>query len=893
MQRRFYSPQTTVDEWPAGQGQNWARHSLSRPKTIATDFPLFEDTGPLKEGRLAPDAPKYEYHAVQKNEIRLLILSPGAEHEQIRCSIAHVKFDQDTGCWGQAVSGPPGSRRMEEQNWDYDALSWAWGGESGNQDEWIYILEDRNQHSFKLRSQHLADALRALRHRFQEKMVWVDAICIDQSSNLEKSHQIPMMDKIYGKAANVRVWLGSGGDAAFKFIREEVLPSLNIETVCQRLGASQKLEELSDLMQRPWFSRRWVVQEIALARSAIIHCGSNQMRWKDFAVAVELFVDAEKKTHSPSMAMNQSLLIPNWFDYVSELGAAILVRATSNLFQNSSTMAGIDSRVKLRSLEYLVCQLSAFGVSVAHDTIYAFLAIAKDTNPIATDHLPGPSQDERVAEVARQIVGRSTRFRSRQYKVDYNQPYRSVCQGFVEFAINETVDKTRALDILCRPWAQEEDARRSLGLPSWIPTLAGAGFEMNNHHNSRGSINRGLKLCRRNGSPFVTLPSSNSRHYTAAQDRVVDTRFLTFKKSDGTEHLGSEAWKELEAEHTPGKKPHPDAYMSMFVTGFILDVIEEVEDISKGTISEHWINLAGWEDKNQYPPEEFWRTLVADRGPDGENPPLYYEIACKEALARSRSPRDIETGSIIASPDERNTVVAEFCRRVESVVYNRCLIRTQYLSSQRGPCLGLVSGRRVPGRPSESRAIRSGDLIAILYGCSVPVVLRRVKKSKTQLGLDHAVDQRLYCEVKKKSAAVIQRAWRKYRERQLQKAPTSRSNSPASRTPFPVGNSDFRQSSQKRTARALSPLDREPQQKRSRTSGGPANCPAEETINSTPLASLAKEHNHKLEEDVYYEFWGECYLHGMMDGEALKVQSDDSLPRMDPNMRRNKVFELR
>lgn len=39
------------------------------------------------------------------------------------------------------------------------------------------------------------------------------------------------------------------------------------------------------------------MQEIALARKAIMYCGSDKISWKKFAVAVELFVEVETATH--------------------------------------------------------------------------------------------------------------------------------------------------------------------------------------------------------------------------------------------------------------------------------------------------------------------------------------------------------------------------------------------------------------------------------------------------------------------------------------------------------------------------------------------------------------------------------------------------------------------
>jgi hypothetical protein len=100
------------------------------------------------------------------------------------------------------------------------------------------------------------------------------------------------MSEIYGRADQVCVWLGEGdrsSQMALRFIRKEVLQLQNFDELCESELASEKWSALLDLMQRPWFSRRWVVQEIALARRAMVYCGNDKISWKKFAVAVELF----------------------------------------------------------------------------------------------------------------------------------------------------------------------------------------------------------------------------------------------------------------------------------------------------------------------------------------------------------------------------------------------------------------------------------------------------------------------------------------------------------------------------------------------------------------------------------------------------------------------------
>jgi hypothetical protein len=53
-------------------------------------------------------------------------------------------------------------------------------------------------------------ALRALRHRSRPRKLWIDAICIDQTSTAERNQQVPLMAEIYGKAGQVLVWLSPG-----------------------------------------------------------------------------------------------------------------------------------------------------------------------------------------------------------------------------------------------------------------------------------------------------------------------------------------------------------------------------------------------------------------------------------------------------------------------------------------------------------------------------------------------------------------------------------------------------------------------------------------------------------------------------------------------------------
>lgn len=154
---------------------------------------------------------------------------------------------------------------------------------------------------------------------------------------------------------------------------------------------------------------------------------------------------------------------------------------------------------------------------------------------------------------------------------------------------------------------------------------------------------------------------------------------------------------------------------------------------SAGVIPESWLRLAKWDkaiNPDQFgedpgePPDNFWRTLVADRG-TSSNPPYYYARACRETVMRGGL-RSGAVDTMALKSYERNSIIAEFCRRVQSVIWNRAMITTE------SGKLGLVSN-----------SVKEGDLICILYGCSVPVILRRESRKTVRMRIAEQVQDSL------------------------------------------------------------------------------------------------------------------------------------------------------
>ena len=65
-------------------------------------------------------------------------------------------------------------------------------------------------------------ALRRLRQPGKPRLVWVDSICIDQTSIPERNQQVKYIGEIYGQAKQVIVWLGEStpqSEIAFKYFK--------------------------------------------------------------------------------------------------------------------------------------------------------------------------------------------------------------------------------------------------------------------------------------------------------------------------------------------------------------------------------------------------------------------------------------------------------------------------------------------------------------------------------------------------------------------------------------------------------------------------------------------------------------------------------------------------
>lgn len=336
-------------------------------------------------------------------EIRVLKIYPGRPGSIIACRLVR--------CPLLDPSGQPCSDHSEPI--PYAALSYYWGEDKPKNR--VYILDtDKAYEDWKEKDKnnslrsfvgniHIQDNLRAalehLRSEHDPVYLWVDALCINQKHVKERTAQVAHMHEVYTQAEKVYIWLGKGiqkeDQKTFEFL-DKILDLEKLEQLVERLAKKgdeptwredlQDCKRAIDLMKADWFSRRWVIQELALATNAHVRRGHCEMPWPEFADAIALFMTKYDNIRRAFEGPRTYSASRNSDDHhiraldAKVLGANALVTATSNLFRRSNE-GKIQQR--LLSLELLVSSmLLAFEATDPKDTIFAVLQIAKD-NPMA------------------------------------------------------------------------------------------------------------------------------------------------------------------------------------------------------------------------------------------------------------------------------------------------------------------------------------------------------------------------------------------------------------------------------------------------------------------------------------------------------------------------------
>lgn len=242
---------------------------------------------------------------------------------------------------------------LEESTVPYVALSYTWGQPNFSEN----LLLDEN--GILSITPNLAAALRRFRYSSALRWIWVDAICINQLDDAEKTIQIPLMGDIYRGASRVMVWLGDRAQDIDLLYQTKRLVGRMTDPREDDDFADMLVTSLSQLSRLPWFSRRWIIQELVFNPSAVLCCGQTELPWINLVPAFQVIVD-KKRTD----LQNIRLLWDVWGDISMPLG-----------MRNERTdHMGLEKR----GIASLMHSCSAFECTDGHDRIAALVGLSTD-----------------------------------------------------------------------------------------------------------------------------------------------------------------------------------------------------------------------------------------------------------------------------------------------------------------------------------------------------------------------------------------------------------------------------------------------------------------------------------------------------------------------------------
>jgi hypothetical protein len=214
---------------------------------------------------------------------------------------------------------------------EYEALSYHWGDAAVT---WQIFLEG----AVFFVTKNLEEALRYFIASGKSGCIWIDAICINQLDNEERTQQVQSITKIYESAIRVLVWLGMGDEdmkSVFYRLRiaedhQRALMHQLEETMASKMARStddsdyeedlpvlmrltndhhprlsdRDLPSINKIFQHPWWSHIWVIQEATVAKELMVWCSTGSISWSTLS---EIYSGLQLKGNDAKVSRRNNL----------------------------------------------------------------------------------------------------------------------------------------------------------------------------------------------------------------------------------------------------------------------------------------------------------------------------------------------------------------------------------------------------------------------------------------------------------------------------------------------------------------------------------------------------------------------------------------------------------
>lgn len=626
-----------------------------------------------------------EYKSLQEGEIRLLILSPGKGGDQVTCRLMPITLANTS---------------------EFEALSYVWGapqpaGSISCGEKTVPV--GPNLHS----------ALRNLRHPSEERALWVDALCINQTDDVEKSQQLPLMGDIYQNASRVLIWLGEPTEAtqnalpALREVSKYLKKTIWLHTdsfagsfarawLFNRFRRGQgktltpnQVDELAAfdwasivaLIGHKWFRRVWIYQEISKARKAVIVVGRDEMPW---SILMSAFSELDLQgiggqVTSPHMVFEDFLALMT----LRDLG----IRERDM----------VDYYIPRPQLLELVFKARTRDATDDRDRIFAFLGLASDVD---------------VSNLEPELVP------------DYTIPAEEV---YMRFALWSLLQKDN-LRILQYASLNLESSLAERRLPSWVPDWRG--------------VKSSVPIFQNLEKPFNAFPDSKPWvHWHSDQPAVLQIKGRIVDRIDQvavteahilehkklwwwTEKETEQLTKEVERDYNQGRGNHPLARRWIEAKDAIMRFGGGLEEAKVVWMMNCWTVVAmGARRLNREQFESWWRTLTVGQPSNFSRQTFAdYSILIMEIQQGKRGLAVFQFGASNASFNDIPGLTEQELRELEMIRKMNVILAPFF---QRRFC--ATSGKRLGWVPLMARP---GDLICIFDGAEVPFVLRPLAETK-------------------------------------------------------------------------------------------------------------------------------------------------------------------
>jgi hypothetical protein len=619
---------------------------------------------------------QYSYNTLNEcgGTIRLLVLHPRVPLAEIRCTLFEV-----------SLSNIP----------SYEAISYTWGDANLRENIWVNGKAlNVPKSSYTILSNRSSV--------WRPHLLWIDAVCINQQDEYEKDCQVPLMRDIYTKASIVSVCLQTSKapegaipqlhEMTESFYASDVvfeLAYLGLKKFSSELGVYRRYGKsirkprwiaFQALVRNPWFTRIWVVQEVALASSIRVFYGRSQFSWQHLVAAISTCIQHLSLASFLDVTRDEKDLLTRLLPPRSPIALDI--------------MADFQQRVKDNKISFAsaIYEANIFDATNPKDHVFGLHGFYRE-------QIDTENSDDRIKPVYAKSVTKVYKDVA-QYLLEQDHPLRLLSYagiGFFDLQARQPVDKegnsdTEKLPSWCPNWSKQPAVR--------ILSYADPRRQ-ENHYSAGGTMGKKPECSSEDGFASLIL-----------QGRILDTVVALGQT------LTPVSAKANQASNSPSSTTEPPSTYR----------VEEVIDLIK--VASHSLDLIDstfktkLHPRHQTPKEIFWRSLIGNRTSTKYPAPLSCALSFELWMLFGTTMLNLP-GPL--SPHAQMPLDAMKALDVEDsfgTLIPGCGLGRRMCITEKG-FVGMVPPLTLE---RDDNGKREGDVVFLIRGAEVPFVLRPMGK---------------------------------------------------------------------------------------------------------------------------------------------------------------------